>query len=111
VRDDGQTEALTLSHYAGFTEARIEDFAAQAKSRWDIEASLILHRVGRMAVGETIVFVVVASAHRREAFEACEFLMDKLKCDAPFWKQETVNGETKWIEPRPQDHQDLNRWS
>jgi len=110
VRDNGKTQALTLSHYAGFTERQIEGFVADAKARWDLQASLILHRVGRMVAGEPIVLVAVASTHRREAFEACDFLMDKLKCEAPFWKQETVDGEVKWIEPRQQDHQDLDRW-
>ena len=111
VRDDGETEALTLSHYPGFTEKQIEGFVAQAEARWDLKASLILHRIGRMIAGEPIVLVAVASAHRREAFEACDFLMDKLKCEAPFWKQETVNGQEKWIEPRSKDQQDLARWS
>ena len=111
VRDDGETEALTLSHYPGFTEKQIEGFVAQAEMRWDLKASLILHRVGRMIAGEPIVLVAVASTHRREAFEACDFLMDKLKCEAPFWKQETVNGQEKWIEPRSKDQQDLARWS
>jgi len=111
VRDDGATEALTLSHYPGFTDAQIEGFVKQAETRWNLKASLILHRVGRMIAGEPIVLVAVASTHRREAFEACDFLMDKLKCEAPFWKQETVDGEKKWIEPRFQDHTDLDRWS
>jgi len=111
VRDDGEMEALTLSHYPGFTEQLIEGFVAQAKTRWTLQASLILHRVGRLVAGDPIVLVAVASAHRREAFEACDFLMDKLKCEAPFWKQETINGKSTWIEPRAQDHQDLNRWS
>jgi len=111
VRDDGATEALTLSHYPEFTERRIGLFVEQAQARWEIYASLIVHRVGRMTAGEPIVLVAVSSAHRREAFEACDFLMDKLKCDAPFWKQETANGKTVWIEPRTQDHKDLDRWS
>jgi len=111
VRDDGKTEALTLSHYPGFTERQIQGFVEQAEQRWELEASLILHRVGKMTVGDPIVLVAVASVHRREAFEACDFLMDKLKCEAPFWKRETVDGHTKWIEPRSQDHQDLDRWS
>ena len=111
VRDDGETEALTLSHYPGFTERQIDGFVTEAKTRWNLQATLILHRVGRMVAGEPIVLVPAASAHRRAAFEACDFLMDKLKCEAPFWKQETVNGKSTWIEPRVQDHQDLDRWS
>jgi len=116
VRDDGQTpedktQALTLSHYPGFTEQQIEGFVAEAKSRWSLQGTLVLHRVGKMRVGEPIVVVATASAHRRDAFEACDYLMDRLKCDAPFWKQETSAGETRWIEPRAQDRDDLNRWT
>lgn len=111
VRDDDQTEALTLSHYPGFTEKQIAEFVAQADSRWDLQATLILHRVGTMQVGDPIVVVATASAHRRDAFESCDYLMDRLKCDAPFWKQETVGGKTRWIEPRAQDRNDLDRWS
>ena len=111
ARDVGHIDALTLSHYPGFTEKQIESFAAQAKDRWPVQDILILHRVGRMQVGEPIVLVAVAAAHRREAFEACDYLMDRLKCDAPFWKQETARGETRWIEPRGQDRRDLKRWS
>ena len=111
VRDDGKTESLTLSHYPGFTEKQIEAFAGEAKHRWGFQDSLIMHRVGRMDIGEPIVLVAVAAEHRRAAFEACDFLMDKLKCEAPFWKQETVGGQAKWIEPRAEDKVDLGRWS
>jgi len=111
VRDDGETEALTLSHYPGFTERHIEAFVAEAKSRWNISAAHIIHRVGRMKPGEPIVFVATASAHRRAAFEACDYLMDRLKSDAPFWKSEMKAGRKHWIEPRAQDAADLSRWS
>lgn len=111
VRDDGQTQALTLSHYPGFTERQIEGFVTEAKVRWELQSALILHRVGTITVGNPIVVVATASAHRRDAFESCDFLMDRLKCDAPFWKQETVGGQTRWIEPRAQDRSDLDRWS
>lgn len=111
VRDNGKTEALTLSHYPGFTDRQIETFTEEARSRWEIQESLILHRVGRMVVGDPIVLVAVASLHRRAAFEACDFLMDKLKCEAPFWKQETVEGQARWIEPRAEDVDDLSRWT
>lgn len=111
VRDDGETEALTLSHYPRFTERHIDAFVSEAKSRWDISAAHIIHRVGRMEPGESIVFVATASTHRRAAFESCDFLMDRLKSDAPFWKSETKAGQTQWIEPRAQDVDDLARWS
>ena len=111
VRDDGQTQALTLSHYPGFTESHIKDFVKQAEARRSLQGVAIIHRVGTMTVGEPIVFVATASAHRRDAFETCDYLMDRLKCDAPFWKQETNGGQTRWVEPRAQDRTDLDRWS
>ncbi|WP_427450074.1 molybdenum cofactor biosynthesis protein MoaE [Litorimonas sp. WD9-15] len=111
VRDDGATENLTLSHYPGFTERHIKSFVEAAKSRWDVTAVHIIHRVGRMKPGEPIVFVATASAHRRAAFEACDYLMDRLKSDAPFWKSEMKAGKKQWIEPRAQDAADLARWS
>jgi molybdopterin synthase catalytic subunit len=110
VRDDGATESLSLSHYEGFTETHIKGFVECAKSRWALQESLIVHRVGKMSVGTPIVLVATASVHRRDAFEACDFLMDKLKSEAPFWKQETKSGETVWVEPRQQDKSDLKRW-
>lgn len=111
VRDDGETEALALSHYSGFTERAIEAFVKQAQTRWSLQATLILHRVGDMRVGDPIVVVAAAAEHRREAFEACDFLMDKLKSEAPFWKKEKRQGCSQWIEPRVQDLSDLSRWS
>lgn len=111
VRNDGQTECLTLSHYPRFTETHIDAFLREAKARWALHGATIIHRVGRMEPGEPIVFVATASAHRRAAFEACDFLMDHLKSEAPFWKSETCAGRTKWIEPRAEDAVDLGRWS
>ena len=111
VRNDGQTETLTLSHYPGFTERQIERFVLDAEQKWSLKGCLVLHRVGKMIVGEPIVVVATAADHRRAAFEACDFLMDKLKSEAPFWKKETIKGQGRWIEPKAQDHQDLGRWS
>lgn len=111
VRNDGQTELLSLSHYPEFTERFIQGFVSEANARWDLNGVHIVHRVGDMVPGEPIVFVATASAHRRAAFEACDFLMDKLKSEAPFWKQETKSGQKEWIEPRAEDASDLKRWS
>ena len=111
VRNDGKTDTLTLSHYSGFTEKHIEKFCDTAEKRWPLRDILIIHRVGSMVVGDPIVVVATASAHRRAAMESCDFLMDKLKCEAPFWKQETSNGKSSWIEPRAEDLNDLDRWS
>ena len=107
----GQVSALELSHYPGMTEAEIERVIAQAQSRWDLQGCHVTHRVGKMAAGEAIVFVTAASAHRRDAFEAVDFIMDYLKSEAPFWKKETGQDGSHWIEPRQSDKADLNRWT
>ena len=106
----GATTILELEAYPGFTDAEIAKIAAQARERFGLADLLIRHRVGKIAPGEPIVFVATASAHRREAFEACDFLMDYLKSRAPFWKKEHGPGGARWIEPRDQDHVDIARW-
>jgi len=106
----GATTVLELEAYPGFTEAEIGRIADQARGRFGLADLLILHRVGRIAPGEPIVFVATAARHRREAFEACDFLMDYLKSRAPFWKKEHGPGGERWIEPRPEDHADVARW-
>src|SRR6185437_9560929 len=106
----GATVALELEAYPGFTEAEIGKLAGQAKVRFGLEDFAILHRVGRIAPGEPVVFVATAARHRRAAFEACDFLMDYLKSRAPFWKKEHGPDGARWVEPRAQDHADLKRW-
>jgi molybdopterin synthase catalytic subunit len=106
----GATAILELEAYPGFTEAEIARIADQARDRWDLHDLLILHRVGKIAPGEPIVFVATAAGHRRAAFEACDFLMDYLKSRAPFWKKEHGPDGPRWIEPTPQDHADRERW-
>jgi len=106
----GSTTALELEAYPGFTEAEIGKTADRARVRFGLDDLLVLHRVGRIAPGEAIVFVATAARHRRAAFEACDFLMDYLKTRAPFWKKEHGPAGTRWIEPRPEDHVDLKRW-
>lgn len=108
--NEDDVRALHLEHYPGVTERTIADIEREAHERWTIEHSLIIHRVGEMRPGEPIVLVCVAAAHRREAFEAADFLMDYLKTEAMFWKKEvSANGET-WIEPREDDYNDAARW-
>jgi len=107
----GEADVLSLSHYPGFTEAEIQRICEAALERWDVSHYKIIHRVGAMLPGEVIVFVAVASSHRRAAFEAVDLMMDHLKSDVPFWKKETSKGETRWIEPRGQDKSDMKRWS
>ncbi|NWG91928.1 MAG: molybdenum cofactor biosynthesis protein MoaE [Parvularculaceae bacterium] len=99
VRGEGGTgvEALFLDHAPVLTAREIERAAAEARNRWRLVGSCIVHRVGRIAVGEAVVFAATAAAHRREAFEACDFLVDFLKTDAPFWKKEIRRSGEAWI--------------
>jgi molybdopterin synthase catalytic subunit len=108
--EQGSTDILELEAYPGFSEARIAEHAATATQRFGLQGVRIVHRVGRIAPGEAIVFVATAASHRRAAFEACDFLMDYLKSRAPFWKKETGPDGARWIEPKPQDHADIARW-
>ncbi len=112
VREDGNdaVEALFLDYAPGLTEAAIAGAVARARDRWPLLKLTIVHRVGRIAVGEAVVFVATAAAHRRAAFEACDFFMDFLKTDAPFWKKQVGRGGDKWIEPRAGDYSDRARW-
>lgn len=108
--EQGDTTTLELEAYPGFTEAAIGKIADEALRRFDLHDFHIVHRVGKIAPGEAIVFVATAASHRRAAFEACDFLMDYLKSRAPFWKKETGPDGARWIEPRAQDHVDIARW-
>ncbi|MCA8899762.1 MAG: molybdenum cofactor biosynthesis protein MoaE [Hyphomonas sp.] len=107
----GEVTGLYLQAYSPLTETGIAAAAKDARRRWNLTALCIIHRVGDMVPGDAIVFVATASAHRRAAFEAADFLMDYLKTEAVFWKKETTpKGET-WIEPRLEDYADRKRWS
>lgn len=113
VRDqhgDEPVTAMTLEHYPGMTERELERIEAEANRRWPLQASLIVHRVGRMLPGEVIVLVAAASAHRRAALDACAFLIDWLKTKAPFWKLEETPRGQHWIEPRTGDDEAAARW-
>ena len=105
-----RVDALTLEHYPGMTEKMLASIEAEANRRWQLDASLIIHRYGRMEPGERIVLVACAARHRDAAFEACRFLMDWLKTKAPFWKlEETPKGE-KWVGSHADDDQAAARW-
>lgn len=109
--DGAAVSKLTLEHYPGMTEKQLEKIEAEANSRWELQDSLIIHRYGEMALGEPIVLVVTASAHRQDAFDAATFLMDWLKTKAPFWKQEQdEHGESGWVQERREDIDALDRW-
>jgi molybdopterin synthase catalytic subunit len=102
--------AMTLEHYPGMTEKQLSEIEAEALRRWKLEASLIIHRHGRLEPGERIVLVATASAHRQAAFEACEFLVDWLKTKAPFWKLEETGAGARWVEARGSDDDAAKRW-
>ncbi|MEL7031575.1 MAG: molybdenum cofactor biosynthesis protein MoaE [Pseudomonadota bacterium] len=107
----GSVITLHLQAYSPMTEDGIEAAIAEANDRWALDQVLVLHRIGDMQPGETIVFVATASKHRRAAFEAADFLMDYLKTEAVFWKQEKTETEAYWIEPRDDDYADAARWT
>jgi molybdopterin synthase catalytic subunit len=111
-RDGAQTgiSALELEHYPGMTEASIEQMIDQAFSRFDIRGARVVHRVGPLQPLDQIVLVAVSSAHRGQAFQACEFLMDYLKTQAPFWKKETTPAGAQWVDARVADDAALKRW-
>jgi len=106
----GRIEQLELEHYPGMTESAIESMIDQAFARFDIRAARVIHRVGPLEPGAQIVLVAVASAHRAESFKACEFLMDYLKTQAPFWKKEHTPDGAHWVDARVSDDQALARW-
>jgi molybdopterin synthase catalytic subunit len=102
---------MSLEHYPGMTENELARVEAEARARWPLDASLIIHRVGDLQPGDNIVLVVTASAHRHAAFEAASFLMDYLKSRAPFWKKETrLDGHANWVDARDTDEAALDRW-
>ena len=108
---DSVTE-MTLEHYPGMTESALREIADEAQHRWALQAIRIVHRVGALQPSDPIVFVGVSSAHRGEAFSACEFLMDYLKTRAPFWKRETLqDGRQRWVEARGSDDEAAARWA
>ncbi len=113
VRDmagGARIDAMTLEHYPGMTERGLAEIEAEARRRWPLEASLIVHRHGRLDPGDRIVLVITASAHRRAAFEACEFLVDWLKTKAAFWKLEETDEGGKWVDARDADTAAAARW-
>jgi molybdopterin synthase catalytic subunit len=110
MNDGSQVKGMTLEHYPGMTEKALEDIIAQARSRWDIYKTLVIHRVGPLLPKDQIVLVAVTSAHRGEAFTACEFIMDYLKTAAPFWKKEDTPEGARWVDARVTDDAAKVRW-
>jgi molybdopterin synthase catalytic subunit len=111
VRGDGDIAALELEHYPLMTEKALRHLAERAMKRWGLLGVTIIHRVGRLAAGAPIVFVGCACAHRSDAIDACAFLIDTLKTDAPFWKREIkTSGEAAWVEAKAQDRARADVW-
>ena len=110
VAGDQPITAMTLEHYPGMTESKLAEIEAEAQARWPLQASLIVHRYGRMLPGEPIVLVATAAPHRAAALEACAFLIDWLKTKAPFWKLEESAAESRWVEARASDDEAAARW-
>ena len=113
VRDlnDGDSVAeMTLEHYPGMTEKSVEQIITQARDRWQVMDALVIHRIGSLKPLDQIVLVVVSSAHRGDAFAACEFIMDFLKTRAPFWKKEQTGNGARWVDARAADDAAADRW-
>ena len=111
VRDEGGIlEALEIEHYPAMTAVAIQAIAEEAARRWSLTATLVIHRFGRLVPGEAIMMVATAAQHRREAFEAAEFLMDYLKSRAPFWKKAFTAGGAEWVAAKDSDEDALGRW-
>jgi len=110
VNDGVQVTAMTLEHYPGMTEKSLDAIVADARARFDVLDVLIIHRVGKLRPTDQIVLVAVTGAHRGEAFDACRFVMDFLKTQAPFWKKETTPAGERWVEARESDDEAAARW-
>ena len=110
MNDGDAIQTLTLEHYAGMTEKALEKIETEAKARWDVLESRIIHRVGCLQPQDQIVLVAVSSAHRGDAFKACEFIMDFLKTQAPFWKKEATAQGERWVEAKLSDEVAQSRW-
>lgn len=111
AKSGGVVDHLFLDHYPGMTERSLETIAADGLAKFDVTAVSVVHRAGKVQPGETIVFVAAASLHRREAFLAADYLMDRLKTEAVFWKREAGVDGARWIEPTDADRADAARWS
>jgi molybdopterin synthase catalytic subunit len=110
INDGAAVRTLTLEHYPGMTERALEEICARARQRWNLLDVLVIHRVGELKPLDQIVLVVVTSAHRAEAFAACEFVMDYLKTEAPFWKKEVTPDGARWVDARESDDSARARW-
>ncbi|HZQ60840.1 MAG TPA: molybdopterin synthase catalytic subunit MoaE [Casimicrobiaceae bacterium] len=111
LNDARAVTTMTLEHYPGMTEKALEAIVAEARERWDIYDALVIHRVGELKPMDQIVLVAITSAHRGEAFAACQFIMDYLKTRAPFWKKEQTPQGARWVDARASDDEAAQRWA
>jgi molybdopterin synthase catalytic subunit len=111
MNDGDQVAELELEHYPGMTERSLEDIVEQARARWPLYGALVVHRIGPMQPQDQIVLVAASAAHRGEAFAACEFIMDYLKTDAPFWKKEQTPNGARWVDARTSDDTAKAKWT
>lgn len=113
VRDTsgGKLSSMELEHYPGMTEQALADIEQAATKRWSLSATRVIHRFGNLPIGAQIMMVATASLHRKDAFEAAEYLMDYLKTDAPFWKKEHFKDGAKWVDSKAEDEKEKDRWS
>lgn len=110
MNEGSSVSQMELEHYPGMTEKALEDIIVRARARWPVEDALIIHRIGPMLPQEQIVLVAVTARHRGEAFAACEFIMDYLKTEAPFWKKEQTPQGARWVDARVSDDAALHKW-
>lgn len=111
INDGADVSTLTLEHYPQMTEKALQEIVDEAKQRWDVIDVVVIHRVGTLQPTDQIVLVAISSAHRQAAFSACEFVMDYLKTQAPFWKKETNNQGARWVDARASDDEAKARWT
>lgn len=111
INDSAEVTTLTLEHYPEMTQKALQAIVDQAKQRWDIIDAVVIHRVGTLLPTDQIVLVAISSAHRQAAFSACEFVMDYLKTQAPFWKKETNSQGARWVEAKASDDEAQARWT
>ncbi len=111
LNEGAQVSEMELEHYPGMTEKALEDIVAQARARWPLYGVLVIHRVGLLQPLDQIVLVACSAAHRGEAFAACEFIMDYLKTDAPFWKKEQTPDGARWVDARSSDDSAKQKWA
>ena len=110
LNEQTHVSEMTLEHYPGMTEKALEEIVAQAKQRWNIDDALVVHRIGALQPTDQIVLVATTGAHRGEVFASCEFIMDYLKTQAPFWKKEQTEQGSRWVDARESDDYAARRW-